>query len=113
MHVIPNTTVTLLRGSGVDEYSGEITNETVAASGLKAAITEQDRVVFDPTTGEPRTIRLITGRVDDGTGARRNDRLYDETKEVYYVIQSVRQHKNPIYTSEEILNLVRVDATDP
>lgn len=111
MHVIANTTVTILRGSGIDPYSGEITNEVVAASGVSASIIEQSRQVFDPTTGTPRVIQQITGRVPDGTQALNTDRLYDETNNVYYTIRSVRQHSNPIYTSEEILDLERVGTT--
>lgn len=113
MWVIPNTNVTVMRGSAVDEYSGAVTSETAYASNVTASITEQSRTVTEPTTGMPRNIRMVTGRVPDGTGIRNNDKIVDNVKGCSYWVVSVRQHTNPYYTSEEILDLKRIDSTDP
>lgn len=110
---IPNTTVTIYRGTTIDEYSGDISNETVLASAISASIIEQSRIVDDPNSGTPRVVRLITGRVPDGTDVKNTDRLLDETNSRSYWIRSVRQHENPIYTSDVTLDLVRVDKNDP
>jgi len=113
MWVIPNTTVTVLRSSATDSYSGTVTNETTVASGLSASITEQSRAVDEPITGEPKVIRFVTGRVPDGTGIQQNDKIYDEINNRYFWVISVRQHSNPLYTSEEILDLKRISASNP
>lgn len=113
MWVIPNTNVTVLRGSAIDEYSGAVTGEAQYASNVTASITEQTRIVTEPTSGMPRNIRMITGRVPDGTGVRNNDKIVDNVKSCTYWVVSVRQHRNPYYVSEEILDLKRIDSKDP
>lgn len=113
MWVIPNTTVTILRGSSIDEYSGTISNETAIATGQTASITEQTRLEQDPSTGTPRVIRYVTGRLENGTSVTKTDRLLDEETGRYFSIRSVRQHSNPYYTSEVILDLERIDNLDP
>lgn len=112
MWAIPNTTVTLLESSGVDEWTG-LGTESVAASGVSASIIEQTRLVDDPVTGTPRVVRAVTGRVPDGTTVTRSHRVRDEVSSATYAVHSVRQHTNPFYTSDVTLDLVRTDSTDP
>lgn len=108
---LPTTTVSIKRGTTIDDYEGTITNETTVASGVSASIMEQVRQNFEPVTGLPRTIRFITGRVSDGTDVLTNDRLLDEVEGSYYTVISVRQMQNPVVTMDVTLELKRVGST--
>lgn len=108
---LPTTTVSIKRGTAIDDYEGTITNETTVASGVSASIMEQTRQNFEPVTGLPRTIRFITGRVPDGTSVLTNDRLLDEVEGSYYTVISVRQMQNPVVTMDVTLELKRVGST--
>lgn len=114
MLAMPTTTVTIKRGTAIDEYSGEISNETSASTGVPMSIMEQSRTVIEPTTGTPMVIRFVTGRVDPSVDIRRNDRILDENDaDIYYMVLSVRQVQNPIVVMDKVLDLKRVDPNDP
>lgn len=113
MWALPTTTVTILRGTSIDEYSGTISNESTVASAVSASIMEQGRTVDDPNSGTPRVIRIVTGRVASTEDVKRNDRLRDEGTNLYYMVTSVRQVQNPIVTMDKVLELMRVDSTNP
>ena len=116
MWVIANTTVRILESTPVpedNEWGDETVNDSIAASGVSASITEQTRTVLAPSSGRPRVIRDVVGRVPNGTVVTVDSKVYDETNDRTYAVRSVRQHSNPLYTSEIILELVRVDAIDP
>lgn len=70
-----NTRIALLRGTYRDELDDEVDAWDVAAEdeaqrpevltrpgGIAATLIERTRVVFDPSTGEPRTIRTVVIR---------------------------------------------------
>lgn len=86
-----NTTVSVLRGSGFDEYGDPIDTNTVAYSGVPAVLTELSRQTQDPSTPSPRTIRASELHVPDSVGLLDTDRILDEsTGQTYSVVDVTR-----------------------
>lgn len=108
MFATPNTTVSILRPGSVDDYTGEVTGETISATGVLASIMEQSRTVFDPASGTPTIVRFTRGRLPSGTSVTTNDRVLDERTSLTYVVQSVRQVQSPVHTNDVTVELVRL-----
>jgi hypothetical protein len=107
------TTVTVSRPGAVDDYTGAAGSTTVVAAGVPASIVEQTRNTQDPASGTPRTIRSVAGRVAGGTDVRTNDHLVDERGGRTYVVASARQPQSPVQVGDLVLELTRLDQTDP
>src|SRR3990172_5485946 len=91
--MIATTTMTLLRGGGVDDLGDETTtNDPVeGAERVPGSLIERERMVMDPTTGEPRTITQHHARFTPGTfPAVTGDRVRDETTGDLYVVEDVK-----------------------
>lgn len=91
--IIATTTLTLLRGGGVDDLGDETTvNDPVTgAERVPASLIERDRMLMDPTTGEPRTITQHHARLIPGTfPAVKGDRVRDESTGELYVVEDVK-----------------------
>lgn len=95
-----------------DEWSGARTDDSLVAGGVPASIIEQTRTKNDPRTGTPRIIREVTGRVPDGTEIAATSRVVDGEGR-HYAVAAVRQPRNPLWTSDVILDLVRTDQLSP
>lgn len=95
-----------------DEWSGGRGTETLAAGGVVASIIEQTRNVSDPRTGVPRVVRTVIGRVPDGTPVDERARVVDAEGRVY-AVSAVRQVRNPVWTGDIVLDLVRTDQQAP
>lgn len=110
MIATPNTTVSILRPGGpIDDYTGEVENESVAASGVLASVMEQSRTVFDPASGTPIIVRFTRGRLPSGTDVTTADRVLDERTNFTYTVQSVRQVQSPVHTNDVTVELVRTN----
>ena len=91
--MLATTTMTLLRGGGVDDLGDETTtNDPVeGAVGVPGSLIERERVVLDPTTGEPRTLTQHHARFTPGTfPAVTGDRVRDESTGELYVVETVK-----------------------
>lgn len=82
----------VLRGSAAapDEFGEPVDDNTTPAAGyddLPLAITERGRTVFDPSTGEPRTVRKITGRLPGYVVLQEGDRVRDNRTMIVYTIE--------------------------
>jgi hypothetical protein len=80
------TTVSVLRGTAVDEYGDELDTDTVAASGIRASIIERSVRDIDPSSGDARTLRRVTGRVASDVDIRDGDRIRDDRTGVVYAV---------------------------
>lgn len=109
MFATPNTTVSILRGGVADDYTGEVENESVAASGVLASVMERSRQVFDPASGSPVIVRTTTARFPSGTDVTTSDRVRDERTNITYAVQSVRQIQSPVHTNDVTTELVRTN----
>ena len=75
MTFLATTTVDVLRGTTTNTTGDEVDDNTgdPVYAGVRASLIERDKVVWDPSTGTPRTVRVIKCRVPthvpDETGA--------------------------------------------
>ncbi len=91
MRAIPNTTISVLRGTTLDEFGDETDNATVAASGIPCSLIEQVRQAHTPESPTPRVVRYTIGRVNPDTDVRETDRVMDERTNRIYIVQAVSQ----------------------
>jgi len=108
MYIIATTTASILRGSSVDTYGDSTDTNAVVATGIIASIRETSRLVTDPSTQEPRIVRLTQATLPSGTDVRDTDNIRDDTYGVTYQIQSVTQNRAPGFTPDLELELKRV-----
>lgn len=108
MWAIPNTTVTVLRGTTVSAYGDALDNTTPAASGIPALITERNRTVFDRTTQTPRVVRVVSCAVQSDTDLREEDRVRDDTTNTVYAVRSVTQPGGAGHVADLLVELGRV-----
>lgn len=95
MQAIATTRVAILRGTSTDEYSDEVDNDTVAASGIPASLTEQTRRVTTRDDPTPRIVRYTVARLPAGTDIRDQDRLRDQTTGATYIVDTTSTMTNP------------------
>jgi hypothetical protein len=83
-----NTTVTVLRGQGVNAY-GDVTDDLTAVfTGIPVPLVETKQDLFDPLTQTPRTVRSIECHLPSWVGLLNTDRIQDDsTGDVYAVTE--------------------------
>ena len=84
-----NTTATILRGTGQNQFGDTIDAQLPVMTGLPVTLLETGRNVQDPSTPTPRTIREITCIVPQYAGVIDTDRIMDESTGDTYIIISV------------------------
>lgn len=104
MNARPTTTVTILRGTGTDEYGDPTDTLTEVATGLPASILERTQRVTKFGERTPQIITYYTARLPGDTVLHAQDRIKDETTGVIYVMDNFSQVANPL-----LVNDVRVD----
>jgi len=100
----------VLRGTTTDDYLDTVDADTVASSGVPAAIRERTSRVSGGATGQPRVVRVVSGQVRSGTDVRIGDRLRDDTHGVIYTVENVTDPGGPGNTADLELELKRVTA---
>ena len=88
---LANTTLTIMRGTQVNAYGSESDVGAPIYTGIPAAINESSKVVYDPATQTPRTIRTSTCVVAGWVDVLTSDTLLDESTGNYYMIQDIEQ----------------------
>lgn len=92
---LATTTVSILGGSGEDEFGDEIDGMTVLASGVPASLIESARTASEPVSGIKRIVRTHVCRLPPGTDIDEEKRIKDEqTNEIYIVVAATR-NANP------------------
>ena len=90
MGYLANTRASIFRGTTPNAHGDEVdANVTPVAgmAGFAASIIERSRVVFNHETGERRTVRYAIGRVPPALDVRDGDRIRDDRRGVFYVIE--------------------------
>ncbi|MFG2412585.1 hypothetical protein [Streptomyces goshikiensis] len=90
------TTISILRGSSVDEWGDAIDSDTVIASGISASIVERHTEPFSEVTMNPKVLRKATLRIGSEYDLRTNDRIYDEWNNETWVILEISRVQNPV-----------------
>ncbi len=107
MTFTPTTTVSILRGTTVNDWGDEVDSDTTVATGIPASVMERTLTDIDPSSGDPRTARAVVGGVPAGTDVRDGDRLRDERTDITYAIRSISALSNPVFTPSVRLDLDR------
>jgi hypothetical protein len=106
-----NCTITLLRGSTVNQYGDEIDANDPLMTGIPATLIETGKSVQDPSTPTPRTIRQVYCSVPYWTGVLSTDRIMDERNSEVFMILSVTTPPTTIGAPVDlVLQLKRVSA---
>ena len=78
MNTVPNTFLSIYRGTTEDAYGDEAESEVPLYTGIPASLIEgRPRQVESGTSNTPRVIRMATMRVGAKTDIKRNDRVKD------------------------------------
>ena len=96
MYSRATTTITIYRGQDTDEWGDPVDNDTVVASGVRAAIAEQKIYAQPEVTTQPRNLRYARLRVTKGTDVRKNDRILDEKLNQTWTITNISQLQSPV-----------------
>lgn len=101
MNTVPNTKVSIYRGSTEDEYGDEVDLDTVLKAGIPASLIEgRPRQVESGTSGTPRVIRSATLRLVATTDIKRYDRVKDEATGQLWRVDAVGAIGNPAFTPD-------------
>ncbi len=96
--MLATTRVSVLRGTEENNLGDEVESAAVAPflGDLPASIVERERVVYDPNSGTPRTVRFLRCRMpvatvdDDGNRVdvilQRDDRIRDNRTGIVYTL---------------------------
>lgn len=108
MIATPTTTVDVLRGTTTNAYGDTVDADTPVPglTGLPASIIERSQRVHAPKDGQDRIVRIVKGRMANGTAVRKGDRLRDATG-VVYIIDNLYQQANPFWRQDLSLDLSR------
>lgn len=107
--VIPNTTVSILRGEETDEYGDPKDSDVSVAAGVPMSITENNQRVYVAAEGRLTIIRNLVGRVRPGFDVREKDRLRDDNTGDIYLVEGVSQPLSGIRTLDQRIFLRRID----
>jgi hypothetical protein len=87
--IICNTTITILRGDGVDSWGDGVEADRPIQSRIPAAKMETNRQTERKDTDAPRSIRSYTYRVWRSIDVRDGDRFRDERDNQTYLVDKV------------------------
>ena len=104
---LATTRVSVLGGSGTDEFGDERDGTTVLASGIPASLIEASREASEPVTGLPRIVRTHVCRLPSGTDIDETKRLLDEQTGEVYIVVSVTHNANPVLAQPLRVDLKR------
>lgn len=112
MNLVPTTTVTVLRGSTVNDYDDEVDGTTPVYQKIPASISEQEPEVQTGSEGMPRKIRKFRSRIRGKLVLKEGDRIKDERTGDIYIVDAIVKSQNPVFTPELRVNLRRVGDTN-
>lgn len=112
MNLIPTTTVTVLRGSTVNDYDDEVDGTSAVYTKIPASIIETEPLIETTSEGTPRTIRRFRTRIPARVILKDDDRIKDERTGDIYIIDAIIRAQNPVFTPERRVNLRRVGDTN-
>jgi hypothetical protein len=124
VYAIANTTVTILRGTGLDAEGDIMDAGTAIATGVPAMISTPAQspfrpivlgtTVFDPGTEMPSTVREVLCVLQGNTDVTNEDQLMDEYTSYVYAVMLVTQGGRVVGLTPDLqLTLKRVTTVQP
>ena len=107
MKAAANCTVTILRGTEVNEFDDEVDSDVAVRSRIPASILEQTRRVYLPAEAAYRIVRSYAGGVGAEVDIKKDDRLRDEQTGVVYLVTDLADSRSPAHTPDKVLSLSR------
>lgn len=104
MIATPTTSVTILRGQTVNEFTDVVDTPTPWKSGIPASIIERSQRVHGPKDSEDRIVRIFKLRVPRGTGLEKDDRIRDAAGRIF-IVDNVYQQANPFWSQDQSADL--------
>lgn len=112
MQEIANTSISVLRGEGVNPYGDRLDTQVPVYTGIPAYLGERSKTSFDPATQTPRTVRDIVCVAAAWTDVRTTDQIKDERTGIVYAIEDVTLPPTLMGAPvDEILTLRRITGT--
>jgi hypothetical protein len=96
--IIATTTVSILGGTGTDEFGDATDGTTPVVTELPVSLIESTRTAMEPSTGTPRIIRTHVCRLPPGTAIDEDNRIRDEQTGEVYIVVSVTRNASPVLT---------------
>lgn len=102
---LANTTLTVCRGTTVNQYGDRTNVGTPLYTGIPAAIVESAKQVFDRASQRFQTIRTSTCVVPDWADILDTDTLLDETTGNTFMVESVTRQPTLGLPPDKLLTL--------
>jgi hypothetical protein len=90
------TTVSILGGSGEDEFGDETDGDIPLATKIPASLIESTRTAMEPVSGTPRIIRTHICRLPPDTAVDEKQRIKDEVTGEIYIVVAATRNANPV-----------------
>lgn len=107
--VLPNTTVSILRGETVDEYGDPIDSNVSVNAEVPISIIENSRRVFLAAEGRLTVVKEFIGRIRPGFDVREGDRLRDDNSGQIYLVEGISNPMLGTGMSDQRISLRRID----
>jgi len=111
MYAIATCKASIYRGETTSYLGDPIDSTTAIATGIPMSIIEDSHRIQDPVSDTPRVIRTVGGFCPAGTDITEDDRVFDETHGITYVVQGVSQQRSWSYTPDLELDLRQINTT--
>lgn len=108
MSFLATTTVTVLRGTAVNEFGDEIDTDTVVDDNIPASILERPVTGGRPASGRKDTPRTYVLRMWKQVELQQNDRIRDERTGRTYYVTTDAPSTNPVGLGSTRADLQRV-----
>lgn len=105
MYSRATTTITVFRGTEIDDWGDPKDSTTPVAVGIRASILEQKIYARGEITLQPRNLRYARLRVTKGTDVRTNDRVLDEKTQDLWTISNITVMQNPVVGQDTRIDL--------
>lgn len=107
--IMPNTTVSVLRGETVDQFGDPIDSDNSVYASVPMCITENDRHIYLAAEGRLTIVRQAFGRVRPGFDIHESDRIKDENSGRVYLVEGMSTPGISTGTADSRFYLRRID----
>lgn len=104
--VFRNRSITVMRGTAVNEFGDRTNVGTPLYTGIPAALAETKDIVYDAATQREQVIRGVTCVVPNWADVQDSDTLMDEATGSFYMVEGIEARPGiGVYPPDKILSL--------